>query len=26
MKDVGYYVRVEGDKSAKGKGEFEVYQ
>lgn len=24
--DVGYYVRVEGDKSAKGKGEFEVYQ
>lgn len=24
--DVGYYVRVEGDTSAKGKGEFEVYQ
>lgn len=24
--DVGYYVRVEGDKSAKGKGEFGVYQ
>lgn len=24
--DVGYYVRVEGDTSAKGKGEFGVYQ